>query len=68
MKAEVCSGRFLKLVIFAECASQGYLGARIGVHGRTLQFTGPMIGGRVLRCLPGEAPRFIYATFIHLWN
>jgi hypothetical protein len=56
----------LKLMILADCVSQGYLAVSFDIQSRAPQFTGSMIAGGVCCGLPGEALKLTYETFIHL--
>jgi hypothetical protein len=58
----------LRLMIFADCASQGYLAVGMDAHRTASQFTGSMIAGGIRCGLPGEVLKPTYETFIYLQN
>jgi len=68
MNAVVCSCASGKVMIFADCAGQGYLAVGIDAHRQASQFTGSMIAGGVWCGLPGKVLKPTYETFIHLQN
>jgi len=68
MNAVVCSCASVKVMIFADCAGQGYLAVGIDAHRQASQFTGSMIAGGVWCGLPGKVLKPTYETFIHLQN